>query len=507
MNAPSTSRFPTFRKAGAFIARVTAASARRTRRLFLSRASLTVYLITATLICLTYTSLRWVGRRALQAEKERVGALGMANDWKQLLTPIPTDKDNFLAAPPFAGLFVPPYTEAAQLQMWFGWQESFTLEDGKTFKKPVPKPQRDTLTEWCEVFRKSGALPAKPTGESAAEELIGDQRWHPTIQMAYAAAARPESHFPATDPSDSAINFSKDDAHITIRNFIHSLQLYARAQLQSGNLGQSLPAFRVFRHLVKAVLLEPAEFRPMSASYYLNLQKQLLLEGIALHRFPSTFLEELVQEDYPTLMQQASRRAYEVERLNRVHEMENYRTIWYPLLKEPTFQNFLWKYLTPDSSFTQMAIRHSHFQSELFVAARPLGEKEDWFSRSKSVTKPYNLNFGTIQISGGAIDQRLNFLYRHMLPISKACLRQIAIALELHYLQNQRYPKSLDELPESLPHWTLKDIDGQPFRYSTNETGSHFTLLSVGADGVLDPADARRKDDMVFSTDPEHEGN
>ena len=184
MNAPSTSRFPTFRKAGAFIARVTAASARRTRRLFLSRASLKVYLITATLICLTYTSLRWVGRRALQAEKERVGALGMATDWKQLLTPIPPDMDDFGAAPPFAGLFVPPYTEAAQLQMWFGWQESFTLEDGKTFKKPVPKPQRDTLTEWCEVFRKSGALPAKPTGESAAGELIGDQRWHPTIQMA-----------------------------------------------------------------------------------------------------------------------------------------------------------------------------------------------------------------------------------------------------------------------------------------------------------------------------------
>ena len=123
------------------------------------------------------------------------------------------------------------------------------------------------------------------------------------------------------------------------------------------------------------------------------------------------------------------------------------------------------------------------------------------------INKPYNLNFGAIQISGGAIDQKLNFLYRHMLPITKACLRQIAIAIELHYLQNQRYPKSLDELPESLPHWTLKDIDGQPFRYSTNGTGSHFTLLSVGADGVLDPADARRKDDMVFSTDPEHEGN
>ena len=40
-----------------------------------------------------------------------------------------------------------------------------------------------------------------------------------------------------------------------------------------------------------------------------------------------------------------------------------------------------------------------------------------------------------------------------------------------------------------------------------NETGSHFTLLPAGADGVLDPAEARRKDDMVFSTDPEHEGN
>ena len=507
MNAPSVSRFPTFRKAGAFVARVTAACARRGRRLFLSRTSLKVYLVTATLVCLTYTSLRWVGRRALKAEKERVAALGMATDWKQVLTPIPPDKDNFLAAPPFAGLFVPPHTEATQLQMWFAWQESFTWEDGKTYKKPVPKPRRDTLTEWCEVFRKSGALPAKPSGESAAEELIGDQRWHPTIQMVYAAAARPEAHFPATDSSEAAMNFNKEAANITIRNFIHSLQLYARAQLQSGNLEQSLPAFRVFHHLVKAVLLDPAEFGPMRASYYLDLQRQLLLEGITRHRFPSTFLEELVQEDYQTLMQQASRRAYAAERLDLMHEMENYRTIWYPLLKEPTFRNFLWKYLTPDYCFTQMAIRHSHFQSELFVAARPLREEEDWFSRSKSLTKPWNLNFGGIQISGGAIDQRSNFLHRHMRPISKACLRQMAIALELHYLQNQRYPKSLNELPDSLPDWTLKDIDGQPIRYSPNETGSHFTLLSVGADGVLDPADARRKDDMVFSTDPEREGN
>ena len=87
MNAPSTSRFPTFHKAGAFIGRVTAASARRARGLFLSRASLKVYLITATLICLTYTSLRWMGRHALKAEKARVVALGMATEESQLPPP------------------------------------------------------------------------------------------------------------------------------------------------------------------------------------------------------------------------------------------------------------------------------------------------------------------------------------------------------------------------------------------------------------------------------------
>ena len=89
-----------------------------------------------------------------------------------------------------------------------------------------------------------------------------------------------------------------------------------------------------------------------------------------------------------------------------------------------------------------------------------------------------------------------------MLPITIACLRQIIIALEIHYLEHLRYPSTLEALRSSLPTRTLTDIDGQPFRYSTNETGSHFTVLSVGQDGVVDAADQRWKNDLVFSTEP-----
>ena len=492
MKTAPTDHFPTFKKAAAAVAQ----ALRRLRRLFFSRTSLKCYLITASLICLTYTTLRWVGRRALQAEKERVAALGMATEWKQLLTPMLPDKDNFLAAPPFAGLFSSPKKEAPELAMWFGFHEKKNEALRDEGKKLIswPEPHQDTLQEWCGYFRKVGALPTESIGASPAEELIGDQRWQSTIQAVYAAAKRPESRFPEVGTFDDLSVLGITPA---LHKLLRSLQLYSRAQLQLGNLDQALPIFRVIHHLVKAGLVEPRRYGAVwAANYCLDLQRQILLEGIKLHQFPVLFLRELLQEDYQTQLQHGCRRGYEVDRLHFIQEHENYASG--QLDEGPALPNLLRKTLLPDYLYTRSAVRSSQFYSQLFVASRPLEEHEAWFTRKNLLSQPENQKVQFFRLG----DPRDLFWASPMLPITRACLRQIVIALEIHYLEHQRYPSTLEALRSSLPTRTLTDIDGQPFRYSTNEAGSHFTLGSVGQNGLVDAAGNKKKDDLIFSTAP-----
>ena len=99
-------------------------------------------------------------------------------------------------------------------------------------------------------------------------------------------------------------------------------------------------------------------------------------------------------------------------------------------------------------------------------------------------------------------DPRGNLLSMHYYPIIQATLTHLAMALEIHYLAHHRYPATWDDLSPPLPAARLKDIDGQPIRYTTNPTGTWFTLTSTGADGRLDPP-GHREDDQIFSTAPQ----
>ncbi len=390
--------------------------------------------------------------------------------------------------------------------MWLGFKNNNATTSKNGDKVMIPRPKQDTLEEWCAYFRKIDALPAKSTSSSPAEELIGDQRWQSTIQSVYAAAKRPESHFQNVDPTQ---NMTMPPNNRAIRDLLRSLQLYARAHLQSGSLDQALPAFQVIHHLARAAALEHYSHAAMNTSILLEFQRQMLLECIILHRLPLIFLKELLLEDYQTPLLRASQRGFALDRLNKVFKMEHPEN-WLPAYKESSLEDWIRWQAIPDYHFTEQAIGHCQFQSELFVAARPLEENEDWLSRKNSLIRPWNPNGGPIGIGGvGEADpsqrgvfQRDVFGWRPLLPIARACLRQIVIALEIHYLEHQRYPSTLEALRSSLPTRTLTDIDGQPFRYSTNEAGSHFTLGSVGQNGLVDAAGNKKKDDLIFSTAP-----
>lgn len=512
MNAPSVSRFPTFLKAGAFIARVTAASARLTaagarrgRRIFLSRTSLKVYLITATLICLTYTSLRWVGRRALKAEKARVAALGMATEWNQLAPqpPLPPEAQNFLTAPVFAGIFQPPYPKAPHLKMWFN-RAGYPIKDikGRIQYKYFIRPKIDSLAAWSSELRKFGELPDPPRQSTPAAELLADHRWDATIQAVYAASARPYARYPA-QPSQFPSGIMENRVDV-MRPFMRGLQLHARAQLETGNASQAVPALRVTHHLIEASVGGPYSRFDMAG--YLRGQKILLLTGMVSHQWPVAALEDMAQAAYPTKIVEAAHHDLQRERLSQMNLMENYQTTIFPRLQKDRKEELLWKYAMPDWTYMQASIRLSKHLTAWHETTRPLMPNESWPGRIQQMPEPVDLDFGPLKFLGyvGYTDRLRDHQYwSYINPVFEATLQHLAVRLEIHFLEHGAYPASLTELDSKLPANALIDIDGQPLRYTTNGVGTLFTLLSVGWDGVLDPLNAPEKNDLVYSTDPE----
>ena len=162
----------------------------------------------------------------------------------------------------------------------------------------------------------------------------------------------------------------------------------------------------------------------------------------------------------------------------------------------------LWKYLVPDYYYISAAVRYSQYYEGIHAAAKPLEPQESWASRTPGfpALRP---TYGPVGTFGGEYNPKECLSYRHVYPIIQATLQHLATALELHYLTHGRYPMALDELnsASSAPFLPLKDMDGQTIRYITDAAGSHFTLISVGEDGLLD-SQSDRHDDIIFSTDP-----
>ena len=507
MNAASTiSQFPTFRKAGGLLLRFIKACARRIQRLFLSRTSIKVYLITATLICLTYTSLRWVGRRALQAEKERVAALGMATDRQAFTAPMPPDKDNFLAADIFQGL-TDRSNDHEKLKMWFGKTKYIKPREKRVNRSSnVPKPKQDTLAKWCEFFRLTGMLPAQSAHSSPAAEILADQRWQPTIQAIYTAAARPTSRFhDLKNRETDNIPVYQIDPWVLF-SLQKSVLLYAEAHLEMGNSEQAIPAFQVTRHLVEAHAAEAGHIPLLKLLSLIRVENTLLQTGMRLHRWPASVLKELLAANYPERLQQISRCAFEYDRITSYSPFENFPDSFYgsgsDWLKNYPFRNFLLRHLVPDYLPMRAAVRTSQHHTRLHESAAPLAKNESWPARMRTLADVPGLHLGPIAIFGNRAHDRgpmWEFEILHVTPIIQVSIRHLAIAMELHYLIHAKYPLSLDQLDPSLalsPQIT-KDLDGQPLRYAVDAAGSHFTIYSEGMSGV-----GNLTDDIVFSTDP-----
>ena len=513
MNTTTSSHFPTFGKAAratlGFMQAIPGkclAVLRWLRRFLFSKTSFKCYLIIATLICLTYTTLRWIGRRAWQAENERAAAAGMATDRQAFTVPMPPDKDNFLAADIFQGL-TDRSNDHEKLKMWFSKTKYIKPREKRVNRSSdVPKPKQDTLAKWCEYFRLTGMLPAQSAHSSPAAEILADQRWQPAIQALYTVAARPTSRFHDLKNREiDNIPVLQIDPRVLF-SLQKSVLLYAEAHLEMGNSEQAIPAFQVTRHLVEAHAAEAGHIPLLRLLALIRAENTLLQTGMRLHRWPASVLKELLATNYPERLQQITRRAIQYERVLYCSHFENFPDSFYgsgsDWLKNYPYRTFFLRHLVPDYLPMRAAVRASQHYTRLHESAAPLARNESWPARMRTLADVPGLHLGPIAIFGNRAHDRgpmWEFENFYETPIIQVSIRHLAIAMELHYLIHAKYPLSLDQLDPSLalsPQFT-KDLDGQPLRYAVDAAGSHFTIYSEGMSGV-----GNLTGDIVFSTDP-----
>ena len=517
MNTITTDQFPTFKAAARLLGNAPRATVRllrwmahTLRRLLFSRTSLKCYLILATLICLTYTSLRWYGRRAWEAEKERAAKAGMAADFAALSQPMPPEEDNFLAAPVFGDWSAEPGSNRDKFKMWFSKRLYVSPPKGINKTSAVPRPKVDTLSNWCAYFRLTGMLPVIPTQTSPAAELAADERWKPVIDAVYEAAKRPTAAIPLPGRTNHPyLNYYLTERDIPLLQ--KSIQLYARAQLDLGNLSEVLPAFVVTHHFCQAIAPNGEPFFEFTSS--LRSEISLLKTGIMGHRWPESLLKDLLAANYPELLQQHCQAMFQRQRLKFIGRYQKFpdsifgpdyaeRSVGYP------WRIILSKHLVPDIIFTQAMVRGSQFYGALNDAAAPLGPEEAWPSKLEVLAGKPAIDSGPKKIFGDLESKdwtpNLELYHFYLSPLMEASLRHLAIASELHFLKHSRYPANLTELSQRvpIPAIAMKDIDGQPIRYSTNEAGTWFTLTSIGSNGIpRTPGD--RGYNITFSTAPD----
>ena len=480
--------------------------AHRLRKLLFSRTSLKCYLITATLICLTYTSLRWYGRRAWEAEKERAAKAGMAADFAALSQPMPPEEDNFLAAPVFGDWNnINSDSNTDKFQMWFSKRVYVSPPKGKNKTSRVPFPEIPTLTNWCDYFRLTGMLPVTPTQNSPAAELVGDQRWKPIFDAVYEASKRKTSRIPLS--GYAANRFAISDQRIPL--LLSSLILYARAQLELGNLSEALPALRVLSHLSNAAIAGNGPIYELPGTK--ENQISLLKSGILMHRWPESTLQQLLAENHPEALQNRCQAIFRQIRLDTLTIFQNFpESVSGPIsIRAEPMRALYYKYVIPDFFVTQCMIQNSQWYGTMHEAGAPLGQDETWSSRLQMLAQAPRRGLGWRVIVGGGGPEwspQAEFYFSYLRSLLHASIRHLAIASELFYLKQSRYPKSLEELSQAVPLPTIamKDTDGQPIRYSTDKEGTWFTLRSV----AYSPMPKARwtptfESHITFSTDPD----
>lgn len=481
MPPESTPWFPVFRKVLPRICRVASgfcqAGVSLLRRLVLSRAFLRVCLFGTTAVVALYVSLRWKGRREWEAEHRRALVLGMDMELAPELPYQAGDPDNFFEAPVFKDLYKGTAWDPPGLSMWFGKSPDGNLAASPGAPTATKKGAMPALEEWCSYFRKRGTLPSPPRFATPEEELAGDPRWQATIAGIHAAASRPWAALKASEESPGG------GKPIVLGRMHGSLMLHARALLRQGQPAEALPAFRVTRHLVQAWAQHRQHqgLNLVRMRSLLSRELPLLKEGMARHVWPQSLLEQLLADDYPDLFHKQGAAAIREERARVCSRWLNFSEAFLTpeILAENPLEH-LRKHLVPEYFPTHAATVLSRSYVQQFQASRAMQDGVTWAAILGSI-QPSPPAFGPrflLTESGETWPaDRKRFAGSYVLPVIHAAVRHLAVAAELYYVKQGRYPEDLARLQEKirLPWLATQDISGT-IRYTCSNPEGPFSL-------------------------------
>lgn len=507
MNADA---FPTFRRLFRFILRCL----QRLRRIFFSRRSAVVYLILITLGYLAYSIDRWHGRRAWAAEKERLAAAGESLDLHELLPKRPPDEENFCAIPELADIVIKNDPDAAHrfgsLRMWFTRtkvERRDRLGNIVRNEANFPSAGESPLADWCQMFRRTGALPAQPLADDPARELLlSALQWKEMLDHLYEASGRPSSVFVPAPEERVDVNGRIDDRAVhlgLVLGLVRTLTIHGRASIEADDAPAALRDIHVLQRLDEAFRNESTSTGLPSAGAVSRHATAIVRAGMQRHSWSERDLLQFDSTSREEPISSAFQAAMAVERAVLCHMLEdsrNWQAYWFSWGKMPwtAGAKLLYGKIAPEGPFLRYCAQLSQHFSLLAAESKlpAAGELQNsWLDRMRSVEAPGFLgprfNDNRLGIFAGILIQ--------------ARVSRAAFALERHFLVHHRYPVALEQVSPASPPNTFIDIDGKPFRYRAAPDGTSFKLWSVGRNGKDDTSDpnvsANENDDWSISTE------
>ena len=505
----NSSRFPTFRRFGKFLARCL----RRLRRIFLSRRSAVVYVCLFTLGWLAISIDRWHGRRAWAAEKERLAAAGESLDLRDLLPARPPDAENFMAIPE---LTLPPkspepptkeeWARMRRLRMWF--DKVFVVQGkhrtGRDKMVPAEFPAlaaKTPLKDWCDVLRRTGALPQHPLDPDPARELLLSARqWHDLFEKLYAASSRPQSMI-VPSPAERISGEAKVEWAAGWAATTNSVSLHGLASVEAGDVAGAAADLLVLQRFAAAYTHEADLMSVLQAAQICRGAAAIVEAGMRRHTWSGAHLQQFIALGDTNLTLACWRRAIAAERIAVCHQWEKSRpaagmasppfadgmTVWVSL-------QAAYVRLAPDGFNNRQCAHISAAYSRMIQGLSLPAPSEGWAARIRKLENQRDHWVFANWFGDGILKNMLRaWETRRFL--------QVGCTLEQHYLVHRRYPASLSEISAALPPEALLDIDGQPLRYRPAADGSTFRLWSIGWNGVEDALGTKGCDDLVFSTE------
>lgn len=466
---------------------------RNFRRLLFAAAAL------VTLVALVLAVENWRGKHAWLKHRRALEAQGEKFDFDGVLPPPVPDDQNLALTPLLAPLY--DYTNGPEGVIWrdtngiarLERMRAFTFrsEDEERSRVDMGNLEKGTFAEivsFAQFYRGNTNYPQAPSSASPAEVALAAMgKFDAEInELRQAAATRPYTRFPIPYRQEPAWGILLP--HLShLKGLTQVLQVRAVAELELGQGDKAFADLQLALRFSDGIAQEPLLITHLVRLATAALDLQILREGLARHAWSPAQLEWLRKHFAAMDLLAEYQHAIRGERICNTSGLDymrrNKRLM--PMM-EPEGRNSPLLGLV-GGWFYQNMLSISEFEQRYFISA---------------VDPATHRVFPEVATRGAEAIERLpkgpyTIFARQLLPaLEKAVQRSAhfqvhvdagvtACALENYYLDERRFPESLDALaPKYLENPRPDVMDGKPLRYRLEPSG--YLIYSIGWNGVDD---------------------